>query len=47
MPGEKETVHFSVQVDDTSAGMLNTGEEKLEGELIEFLSCLELRVAQR
>ncbi|KAL7408877.1 Endonuclease/exonuclease/phosphatase [Mrakia frigida] len=34
VPGEKETVHFSVQVDDTSAGMLNTGEEKLEDVLI-------------
>jgi len=34
LTGEKETIHFSVQVDDTSAGVLNTGEEKLEGELM-------------
>jgi len=46
LPGEKETIHFSVQVDDNSAGVLNTGEEKLEGEFI-FQSLLGLERRER
>lgn len=32
LPGQTETVHFSLLVDGESAGALNTGEEGIEGQ---------------